>query len=399
MNIKACKLFLSLIILYSGYYLAFFSPIPNMMYILGGIMLVFLFMSVITTSVPLSSFINSEIILWLLFGFSSFIFAHYIAYNAAYSDVAIFNFFENLALIITICYICKHDSNCSFITSLYFFYALLFATTIIFSGYSFTQRSSFTNMGSNGIGMCMSIGIFCTLYKLDFKKIFKSIFFILSIFIFIFIIVLSGSRKALFVSVLCIVYWSLFSSKKYLKVISSYKKIIIVIIIIALVSIVAIKFTPLFLQSNMFSRLVGYDTAATGGDEIRKGMYSEAMYYFRQNPVFGIGYKNYELISVYQTYSHSTYAELLACTGIVGFLLYTLPYILTLKKIIHIITDKNLSIEFKIKGKFIFISLISMIFLGFGVIHFYEIQSSIMFGCIFGFTLINSKPWRKKKNE
>lgn len=399
MNIKICKLFLLTLILYGGYYLFFFPPIPYMMYILGGIMLVFMFMSVITASAHLSSFINLEIVLWILFGISSFVLAHYIAYDSSHAEVEIFRFFENLALIITICYICKYDSNCSFIIKLYFYYALLIAITTIFMGYSFTERASFNNMGSNGLGMVMFIGIFCTLYRLDFKKMFKTNLNFLCLFLFIYIIILTGSRKSLFVSALCIVFWFLFCLRKNFKVIPCYKKLIILIISVVLIFIVTIKFIPLFLESNMYARVKGYDAAAIAGDEIRKEMYSEAMHYFEKNPIFGVGYKNYELISAYQTYSHSTYGELLACTGMVGFLLYILPYILTLKKIIYIITDKNITVQVKNEGKFIFIVFISMILLGFGVIHFYEIQSSIMFGIIFGFTLVYSNSWRRKKNE
>jgi len=356
MSIKACKLFLSLIILYSGYYLVFFSPIPNMMYILGGIMLVFLFISVIVTSTPLRHFINLEIILWLLFGFTSFVFAHYIAYNAGYSNNAIFKFFENMAFIITICYICRYDSNCNFMIKLYLFYALLCAITSVLMGHSFTERLDFSNtMGANSLGIVMFNGIFCVLYKLDLKK--------------------------------------------YLKMVSWWKKIITVLVGIVVISIVAIKFTPLFLESNMYARIIGNDTAAIGGDEIRRGLYSEAIHYFKQNPVFGIGYKNFELVSSYQMYSHSTYAELLACAGITGFLLYIFPLVLLFKKLFMIIFNKDIKLDTQNKARIVLVFLVLMIFLGFGMIHFYEIQSTIMFGIIISFTLVYSKTRRKVENE
>lgn len=44
----------------------------------------------------------------------------------------------------------------------------------------------------------------------------------------------------------------------------------------------------------------------------------DAFRVFLNHPIFGVGLDNYRFFSVFSMYSHNTYAEILACTGIVG---------------------------------------------------------------------------------
>lgn len=399
MNVKLCKFFLLMIILYSGLYMNFFQSIPNMMSMLGICMLIFLLFSVMITSAKINYFINSEIIIWIIFGFICLFTAMFTASNLYYATTNLFKYFQNIMLIVTICYISKYDGKCDFIINIYYFYTLLFAIVILVNGYDINGRIEFINMSANSIGITMFLGTFCVLYKANFKHIIKTIISIASICLFGFVIILTGSRKALIAFFVCIIYWIVFCLKKYTITLSVYKKFTAMLVVISMIFAVTIELKPVFKESNMYDRIVGEDKTAQVSDEIRKDMYKDAMQYFESSPVFGIGYKNYELVSKFKTYTHSTYAELLACTGIIGFLMYNLSLLIALIKTIIIITDKNLDFENKNKAKLMLIMLSIMIFLGFGVIHFYDIHSSIVFGMIFGFTLVNSKSWRKNKNE
>ena len=92
----------------------------------------------------------------------------------------------------------------------------------------------------------------------------------------------------------------------------------------------------IFAGSYLFSAIS--DTAAiqriyklkedSDGADIRKILYREAFNVFADSPFIGKGLDNFRLFSASGLYAHSNYLELLADTGIIGFILFYMVYIM-----------------------------------------------------------------------
>jgi O-antigen ligase len=94
-----------------------------------------------------------------------------------------------------------------------------------------------------------------------------------------------------------------------------------------------------------------------------------------------VGIGNYAIVSGFGTYSHSTYAEAISCTGILGSLLYFCGYIIIgyklVSKFFHSHDAYAKARAFSYIGFFIV-----LIFLGIGVIHFDSLTSTFAFGLL-----------------
>ncbi|NLD47238.1 MAG: O-antigen ligase family protein [Clostridiaceae bacterium] len=342
-------------------------------------------------STPISNGFTVEIVLWIAFAISSFFIGYVIITNKSHLISAIIPLIENLILIIFICFISKYDGNIDYMVKIFIILAFLCAITTIFWGEGFqgSNRISMTSTTNpNGLGVLLVTGIFCLLYKMDIDKKINIIFTSSGALIFLYTIILTGSRKSFLAASLLLVYWVLLCLRGTLKKATFSRKTGVII----LVSVAAISFiyyiTPVFEESVMLYRLTNLFES---GDTIRTGMYTEAYDFFISSPLYGIGYKNYELLSVYRTYSHSTYAEALACTGLLGVFLYFSAYIIMAVKTIRVIINKHLSHNVRIQARNILGIFLVMLFLGTGVIHFYEINSSIVFAMIISFNKLYYK--------
>lgn len=60
----------------------------------------------------------------------------------------------------------------------------------------------------------------------------------------------------------------------------------------------------------------------------RLNMFFEGLYLFSFKPLFGWGSSGFTIYAAYDTYSHSTFSELLCNFGLIGFLAFTLPILM-----------------------------------------------------------------------
>jgi len=390
MWLNLSKISLALLILYMSYFQVVFFSIPKLVLLLGILTVLFLIIFMYQRSTPINNGFTVEIVLWIAFAVSSLFIGYVIAINHGHLISAIVTLIEYLILIIAICFVSKYDGNIDYTVNVYIILALSCALTTIFWGVDFLggQISLTATTNPNGLGVLLVTGIFCLLYKMDIDKKINIIFTSSGALIFLYTIILTGSRKSFLAASLLLVYWVLLCLRGTLKKATFSRKTGVII----LVSVAAISFiyyiTPVFEESVMLYRLTNLFES---GDTIRTGMYTEAYDFFISSPLYGIGYKNYELLSVYRTYSHSTYAEALACTGLLGVFLYFSAYIIMAVKTIRVIINKHLSHNVRIQARNILGIFLVMLFLGTGVIHFYEINSSIVFAMIISFNKLYYK--------
>jgi len=126
------------------------------------------------------------------------------------------------------------------------------------------------------------------------------------------------------------------------------------------------------------------------GDEIRFSMYNEAYILFNLHPLFGVGLGNFEVVSSFGTFSHSTYAELISTTGLFGSICFALTYFsIGTKLLSKLISSKSLVfINLSVQMTILFLLIM---YLGLSVIQYDSIVAMFSFGCILAYINMNTK--------
>lgn len=180
------------------------------------------------------------------------------------------------------------------------------------------------------------------LNKYKTKNIYNKLFYLLAI-LSIVLIYLTGERAAFLLSIMSIIY--------LIVMINKFSKNFLNILIISLILI----FIANIQNPNIKQRMVDYtryqleiESGKSNGPNIYKGHFLIAKDLFKENPILGVGPKNFSmhcnnnikyqsLPYICTTHPHNIYIQLLAETGIVGTLLIFLLFlILTYYSIKHI---------------------------------------------------------------
>lgn len=217
---------------------------------------------------------------------------------------------------------------------------LLTANVVISGGIGDKGRLSI-GVNENQTGITAAYMYLFILYMCK-KKNWKSfIYNIVAAALFV-VVALSGSRTAL-MDVVAFTIAVLMFEKYDINLFRLIWKIIKIIIIVAVLLFVLMKVDIFY--DTVGNRLETLFTYVTEGDTTdssavtRDFMKEAAIEIFKDNPVRGVGLNNFKYVARFDTYSHSTYYELLACLGLVGFALYYLPIVSIL--IISFINWKN----------------------------------------------------------
>ena len=379
--INISKFFFIIFLVYYGWFQKVFFTIPNMSLLLGAGMILFIIFHSLRNNAPLLRCITFEIIVWLLFTVTALLTGYVVAVNKSLVIRSLTNYFEYLVMVFGMVYISHQDKKINFFTGAYSIFALLCALTTIFFGvnYTSTRITMSVSTNPNTLGISMVIGIFCILYNLNLKKIGLSLFMICELFLFLYVIILIGSRKSLLSAFIVLMLWIVFVRKS---VLANNKRLGAGGRLALVISVLIGSFLLYKLASNSFiftrlEKLIEY------GDDTRISMYIAAFELFKMSPFIGVGMDNYRALTVFSTYSHSTYAEVLSCTGVVGTILYFIPYCSIAVKIVKLI--KNSVMEISINAKLLGILFFMLLFLGTGVIHFYNVSSYISLGFLVAF--------------
>lgn len=386
-GLNCIKIFFLSIILYLCWFQKVYYSISAMSLILGCIMIYFTFINIFLKRVSVFKVFTSELTIWSIFIIISLLIGLLIAPNKIYVINLAEVFIQHLILIYSMIYISKRDNNINFLINSYIIFASLCALTTLFNGVNvYSNRISMSmSTNPNSLGIIMVVGIFCILYKLNEFKNINQILEISILFIYFFILILTGSRKALISSGFIFFYWIFFIVPHHSEKSRGLKLIrnLIIYIVSIFCIIILVRWA---LKVGMLDRLL---KGSTTGDKVRIDMMKKGLELFKKNIIFGVGFNNYRVVSGFNSYSHSTYIEVLACTGIIGSILYFIPYYTIFKKLIIKLKSSKTS---EIKNIKLMLALfIIFIFLGAGVIHFYEIESAIVFGLIIAFSNLKNR--------
>ena len=155
---------------------------------------------------------------------------------------------------------------------------------------------------------------------------------------------------------------------------NDFKKQIEKSAIFILMILAALKSVDLFVNSPIYQRFQLLDSDINNRYQLIK----DAIKLFLENPIFGVGFRQYEVY--FKIYTHNTYFEILSCTGLVGACIW-LYYFAKLFFNNYIINKKYF--DSNISYGFYILFIIVLLFLGSGSILFYDLTSLIMLNYVF----------------
>lgn len=203
---------------------------------------------------------------------------------------------------------------------------------------------------TNGMFLAAGFIMSAALYLSRNIKFRKKIFSVCICMLFAVAILMSGKRAHLLFSFAAayVIYYVIAVTKSKGKLNGWIKSIGIIIIVLVILTILITVFPAL---SQTFDRIkIGLDSGNI--DNNRFYIWSIALHVFSKNPILGIGWKAFSnsygygaVISGRAYDAHNTYIQLLCETGIVGFLLYIIWFIMFLlkgiKQLRNVVSNQN----------------------------------------------------------
>ena len=319
--------------------------------------------------------LSPEIVCWILYLTLSLVTVVFAISTKTALD-GLLKFGQRLVIIMMIAYICEKEKSIKFAVRLLAVTAivcmiccLLFNTGIDTK----LEMESGANTSTNDIGSLMAYGCFAVLFAFGLKGkrgVVKTAAKILYIIGAVSVIFLAGSRKSILAIFILFGLLFVLCSRNLFKNLSTVQFLFITLLIIGAVVFVYYFLLPNAENTDLYQRVFGRKAETTEtSDESRINLYLAALNDFKENIFVGLGFNNFRYI--HMNYSHSTYVEPLACSGIIGFL-YLAPYVMMLVKQIKLIKLNKDNIEERLWQKELLAFYISFLFVGIGIPYMYK---------------------------
>ena len=197
-------------------------------------------------------------------------------------------------------------------------------------------------MHPNALGAVMAICFVCTVYQ--FYKTKKKRYFLWNI-VLAALLLLSKSRSALIEAIVATIFIYILEQRNNIKKIKSlcYGGIIFILLSWAVLNV---PFLYKVIGYRMEGLINFFDTntsqMADASTTTRLDFIFIGIELFFKNPIVGVGMNNFSVIAYNQyniwaeVYSHCNYVEILACLGIIGFVLYYIVFINSIIKLIRL---------------------------------------------------------------
>lgn len=250
---------------------------------------------------------------------------------------------------------------------------------------------------TNGIYLSMSLGAAWAVFMTKEKKTKERFFTVIYILGIILALMLIGKRAHLIFSILSviIVIWVYQIDKKVTRI----KKMAYIVFSGIIGSIIIINFFPAL--SNTFNRFI--ETAKDGDFLMSRGIfYKESLRQFINNPILGIGWGSMQLIIKHNV--HNIYIQLLAETGILGFLIYMSLFLYGIYnaiKLIKIIIIRKIQLNSNEKICMLFSVYYQIFFILYGITGnpLYDEQTLWIYMISYGMVLNLIKKYKEIKGE
>ena len=350
---------------------------------------IFLYGGTLLVAISIAFYINgrrwSEISLphgmqwWLVFGVYSTITGIVVATNRSVLCSSLVTYFAFLFVTACIVIVVKIEGSIHWILKQIVAITVLCALYTIFRGFDYYNGVIVRTMGPhnnpNTLGALMVFGSF-SLFYLSKPQIKAMLYDVIFLMLFVYVVILTGSKKALLAAgiLVCIWAWGLFKGMRQSE--RLFNRICAYCLLAICVGGVIYYFATYYINTASFLRMQTLTTS--GSTNTRVGMYREAFDMFKSSPLFGVGYNQFRVLSHYGSYSHATYAELIADTGILGTFIFMYPIVFTGKKLVIGRFSSNRYY------KSLLIALYAVeVFLGAMNIFFYEFNHLLMWTILF----------------
>lgn len=300
------------------------------------------------------------------------------------SDVA--KFVQRLLILFMVTYICERENSVRFGLRLMAVTALALAISVLSVTGDVQLKLDITSgadLSANDTGAIMAYGCFAVMFawgRQGKTSLVRSSLKMIGVICCIVVIFLSGSRKSIGAVAILLVVLLALCLRDYAKGLNLRRLAVTAMVGIAAYIIIVDNLLPYAEQTNLYERLLGTGVeAANDSDQIRVSLYIHAVEEFLANPFFGVGFNQFRRI--YGNYTHSTYMEPLACSGLIG-LLYLYPYYLMIKKQIWLIRVSPRGSEERLRQKEMFGYLCMALFVAVGIPYMYKDAPCILLGTI-----------------
>ena len=308
-------------------------------------------------------YINQEFVLMVVWFLSCLVSGFFVDGVSFYQSSLVGVFFLLIYFIFSYSILLKSKMELDLLLFVY-----LFAVFFLFS-YSFVFQRGWSGINSltdnpNTLAVLGDFG-FLILFSLflRFKSILKRFIIVFFMLYFIYGIVLTGSRKGLFLIPLVLLnhyflmfgYNVIYGENKFKTLISFLFKVLAVGLILGIL-VFFIK------DSVYFERVVGLFDFLSSGKAGQVAKYADPSSYCRAHyvvygleiwkdyPFFGVGLDNFRMhINSYWTeslevgkYAHNNYIELLSGIGLVGFVAYYGIYLSVFRKLFSVLKEKTI---------------------------------------------------------
>ena len=346
-------------------------------------------------------YVGTEVKCWLLYAALSFATTMFITMGSGDTGFVgdIIKHVQRVAIIMAVAYICEREGSTRFGLQLMAVTAIALAISVISVTGDINRKLDITSgasLSANDTGAILAFGCFAVLFawgKRENASMTLSVIKIAGVICCIAVIFLAGSRKSITAVLIMMAVLLVLCFPDYSRKISAKKVMIVLIIGIAAYLFVTKNLLPHAQQTNLYDRLFGDNAAgAASSDQIRIDLYKWALEAFLEHPFFGLGFNQY--VKYHGNYTHSTYAEPLACSGMLG-LVYLYPYFLIIKKQLHLIRRTPFDSYARLKQKEIFAYLCMFLFVAVGIPYMYKDAPCIVLGTLIGHQAISFRELRK----
>lgn len=381
MKSVAAKGSVLLFLLYTMWYKEAFGDFLPGLY--GGAALIVITTLLYVDHKPLKAIIPPNGIIWGVgFGIYSLVSGIVVASNRGLLVSSIVTYMAFMIICWCICIICHGENDIHWLLKCITIVCYVCAVyTVVFgkaSGNSINGMNAITMSSENNpnaLGMLMVFGTFSVLY--DKKHKFGELIWMLgSVLLFCYVIILTGSRKSLVsAGLLCFGWLVSFVRDTHNLNNKNEKRIRYGVLMVAL-AIGITYFIKEYVNTVSFAKMLRL--GSDGSTLKRMEMYREGVEFFKSSKLFGVGYNQYRVKSAFNTYAHSTYAEVLADGGFFGCLLYFYPIIKT-----GVILVKKLKTKLSYQQAMLLALYAVEMLLGVGVIFMYSFGHLLMWSILY----------------
>lgn len=385
---RLSKILIFIIILYFEWYMYVVGPNSAILYIsaLSLFALVIMDLLINKRGVLELHFDNAIVRAFIVLGVYAAIVGAFVATDKQLLYTSLLQYLEYVFICLACCYIANKEHSMNWLFDIIAVCALICAVTTIFWGKNITTAGVIVKTldatnNPNTLGIVLLMGIFSTVFRYERMKnrFFLSMASVVTIF---YAIVLCGSRKVFLMATFILIVWVLCyilnvdrEGKKANAKDVGQKLLLIIGFLFALV-LLSNRFNEFSVAEKLLRLFTGDDVSSN----MRVSMYELAWQFFLKNPLFGIGYRQFEVLSPYGIYSHSTYAEIISCTGIIGAIIFFTPIIaLTIGIMKRAIKKQN---RYSYEYRMLFSMILAILFLSAVVITIYSLIEMTMIVCI-----------------